>query len=61
MMLQVALAAMVVTTMGTTPTEEMITKATIMAMVAMLKATMEMAAREAMLLVVSLLQFKASS
>ena len=61
MMLQVALAAMVVTTMGTTPMEEMITKATIMATVAMLKATMEMAAREAMLLVVSLLQFKASS
>ena len=61
MMLQVALAAMAVITMVTMPMEEMITEATTMVMVEMLKATMAMAAWEAMLLVVSFLQFKASS
>ena len=44
------LGAMVVTTMVTTPMEEMTTKATIMAMAALLKATMAMGA---MVLVVS--------
>lgn len=53
-MLLVALGAMVVIKMGTTPMEEMITKATTMAMVEMLKATMAMVDMEAMLLVVRL-------
>ena len=53
-MLLVALGAMVVIKMGTTPMEEMITKATTMAMVEMLKATIAMVDMEAMLLVVRL-------
>ena len=48
---EMLLGAMVVTTMVTTPMEEMITEATIMAMAALLKATMAMVA---MVLVVGL-------